>query len=102
MGFAELEKQALGSTEQSLAGSDPRLASMRRLGSAEAAGLDRLAGRLLAAMTTDRASAHQLCRLCDEPLYAVGPGLPAGRAHCGVGTAGRAGTRPAWPLYGGR
>lgn len=30
--------------------------------------LELLAGRLLAALTTDRASAHRLCRLCDEPL----------------------------------
>lgn len=49
---------------------------VRRLEPGEAAALDHVAGRLLAAMTTDRASAHRLCRLCDEPLCAVGPGCP--------------------------
>ncbi len=42
--------------------------------------LDHVAGRLLAAMTTDRASAHRLCRLCDEPLCAAGPGCPVDHA----------------------
>ena len=37
----------------------------------EEAALDQLAGQLLAAITTDRASAHRLCRLCDEPLCAA-------------------------------
>lgn len=36
----------------------------------EASELERLAGRLLAVMTTDRSSARRLCRLCDEPLCA--------------------------------
>jgi len=34
----------------------------------QAAALEQLASRLLAALATDRASAHRLCRLCDEPL----------------------------------
>lgn len=46
----------------------------------EAAALERLAGRLLAAITTDRASAHRLCRLCDEPLCGAGPGCPVDQA----------------------
>lgn len=49
----------------------------------EVAGLDRLAGQLLAAMTTDRASAHRLCRLCDEPLCAAGAGCPVDQAADG-------------------
>ena len=53
---------------------------VRRLEPDEAAALDRLAGRLLAAMTTDRASAQRLCRLCDEPLCAAGPGCPVDHA----------------------
>jgi hypothetical protein len=53
---------------------------VRRLEPGEAAALDHLAGRLLAAMTTDRASAHRLCRLCDEPLCAAGPGCPVDHA----------------------
>lgn len=46
----------------------------------ETADLGRLAGRLLAAMTTDRASAHRLCRLCDEPLCVAGAGCPVDQA----------------------
>jgi DNA-binding MarR family transcriptional regulator len=53
---------------------------VRRLEPGEAAALDQLAGRLLAAVTTDRASAHRLCRLCDEPLCAAGPGCPVDHA----------------------
>jgi MarR family transcriptional repressor of emrRAB len=53
---------------------------VRRLDPDEAAVLGRLAGRLLAAMTTDRVSAHRLCRLCDEPLCAAGPGCPVDHA----------------------
>jgi MarR family transcriptional regulator, negative regulator of the multidrug operon emrRAB len=34
----------------------------------QTAALEQLAGRMLAALATDRASAHRLCRLCDEPL----------------------------------
>jgi DNA-binding MarR family transcriptional regulator len=34
----------------------------------QAAGLEQLASRLLAALASDRASARRLCRLCDEPL----------------------------------
>ena len=47
-----------------------------RLAPDEVAAVDRLAGRLLAALTTDRASAYRLCRLCDEPLCAAGAGCP--------------------------
>jgi DNA-binding MarR family transcriptional regulator len=56
---------------------------VRRLEPGEAAALDHVAGRLLAAMTTDRASAHRLCRLCDEPLCAAGPGCPVDHAAGG-------------------
>jgi DNA-binding MarR family transcriptional regulator len=42
--------------------------------------LEQLAGRLLAALTTDRASAHRLCRLCDEPLCDRDPGCPVDQA----------------------
>lgn len=45
-----------------------------------AAAFEQLAGRLLASVTTDRASAHRLCRLCDEPLCAGGPGCPVDHA----------------------
>ncbi len=50
------------------------------LDAAEVAGLEQLAGRLLAAATTDRASTRRLCRLCDEPLCADGPGCPVDQA----------------------
>jgi DNA-binding MarR family transcriptional regulator len=53
---------------------------VRRLEPGEIAAFDRLAGRLLAAITTDRASAHRLCRLCDEPLCAAGAGCPVDHA----------------------
>jgi DNA-binding MarR family transcriptional regulator len=53
---------------------------VRQLEPAEAAALDRVAGRLLTAVTTDRASARRLCRLCDEPLCAAGPGCPVDHA----------------------
>jgi DNA-binding MarR family transcriptional regulator len=46
----------------------------------QAAALERLAGRLLAFVTTDRASAHRLCRLCDEALCAGGAGCPVDHA----------------------
>jgi MarR family transcriptional regulator, negative regulator of the multidrug operon emrRAB len=42
----------------------------------QAAALERLAARLLAALVTDRASAHRLCRLCDEPLCERDAGCP--------------------------
>lgn len=34
----------------------------------QVAALEQVAARLLAVLVTDRASAHRLCRLCDEPL----------------------------------
>lgn len=46
----------------------------------EAAVLERLAGRLLASVTGDRASARRLCRLCDEPLCAADPRCPVDHA----------------------
>jgi DNA-binding MarR family transcriptional regulator len=46
----------------------------------EVAELERLAARLLAAITTDRRSARRLCRLCDEPLCAGGQGCPVDHA----------------------
>lgn len=46
----------------------------------DAAVLERVAGRLLAGLTTDRRSARRLCRLCDEPLCAAGPGCPVDQA----------------------
>src|SRR6266567_3796170 len=41
---------------------------------------DRLAARLLAGITTDRGSAHRICRLCDEPLCAGEAGCPVDQA----------------------
>jgi DNA-binding MarR family transcriptional regulator len=47
----------------------------------EVAEVERLAARLLAAITTDRRSARRLCRLCDEPLCADGEqGCPVDHA----------------------
>lgn len=46
----------------------------------EVAVFEHLMRRLLAGVTTDRASAHRLCRLCDEPLCAGGPGCPVDHA----------------------
>jgi MarR family transcriptional regulator, negative regulator of the multidrug operon emrRAB len=46
----------------------------------DAAALERLAAKLLAGMTTDRSSAHRLCRLCDEPLCAADTGCPVDHA----------------------
>ncbi|HZR52608.1 MAG TPA: MarR family transcriptional regulator [Streptosporangiaceae bacterium] len=46
----------------------------------EAAALERLASRLLTGLTTDRASAQRLCRLCDEPLCDRWRGCPVDRA----------------------
>jgi MarR family transcriptional regulator, negative regulator of the multidrug operon emrRAB len=46
----------------------------------EVAELERLAGRLLAGITTDRLSARRLCRLCDEPLCAGEAGCPVDHA----------------------
>lgn len=64
-----------------------RRASVERLvgqlDSSEAEALERLAGRLLAGLTTDRASAQRLCRLCDEPLCGRAPGCPVDQAVAG-------------------
>ena len=46
----------------------------------EVAALERLAGRLLAAITTDREGARRLCRLCDEPLCESDGGCPVDHA----------------------
>jgi DNA-binding MarR family transcriptional regulator len=46
----------------------------------QAAALEELAGRLLAALATDRASACRLCRLCDEPLCERDAGCPVDEA----------------------
>jgi hypothetical protein len=46
----------------------------------QVAALERLAGRLLAAATTDRAGARRLCRLCDEPLCERDRGCPVDHA----------------------
>ena len=46
----------------------------------QAAALEQLAGLLLAALTSDRASAHRLCRLCDEPLCERDTGCPVDQA----------------------
>lgn len=51
---------------------------VRQLDPGEAAALEQLAGHLLAVITTDRASARRLCRLCDEPL--CGTGCPVDHA----------------------
>lgn len=53
---------------------------VRTLEARDAAVLERLAGDLLAAMTSGRASALQLCRLCDEPLCMQGVGCPVDQA----------------------
>jgi DNA-binding MarR family transcriptional regulator len=52
----------------------------RQLDSGEAAALERLAGHLLAAITTDRNSARRLCRLCDEPLCTAEAECPVDHA----------------------
>ncbi len=44
------------------------------------AALEQLAGQLLTALTTDRVSAHRLCRLCDEPLCEAGAACPVDAA----------------------
>ena len=49
---------------------------VQELAPAHVAALEQLAGQLLAALTTDRASAHRLCRLCDEPLCAADAACP--------------------------
>jgi MarR family transcriptional repressor of emrRAB len=46
----------------------------------EAELLCRLASRLLTGLTTDRASAFRLCRLCDEPLCMRDDGCPVDQA----------------------
>src|SRR5229473_2409190 len=46
----------------------------------EVAALERLAARLLAGITTDRGSAHRICRLCDEPLCVGEAGCPVDQA----------------------
>lgn len=50
------------------------------LGARDVAALERLAGELLAGITTGRASALRLCRLCDEPLCMAGNGCPVDQA----------------------
>lgn len=50
------------------------------LDAGEADLLRRLASRLLTELTTDRASAFRLCRLCDEPLCMRDEGCPVNRA----------------------
>jgi DNA-binding MarR family transcriptional regulator len=54
-----------------------------QLSQAEARALEQLAGRMLAGLTTDRASALRLCRLCDEPLCGRAPGCPVDGAVAG-------------------
>jgi MarR family transcriptional regulator, negative regulator of the multidrug operon emrRAB len=46
----------------------------------DAAALERVAGLLLAGLTSDRRSARRLCRLCDEPLCDADPGCPVDQA----------------------
>jgi MarR family transcriptional regulator, negative regulator of the multidrug operon emrRAB len=66
---------------------DRRQAAAEQLASAlnpaETLALEQLAGRMLAAITTDRASARRLCRLCDEPVCARVPGCPVDHAADG-------------------
>lgn len=66
---------------------DRRQAAAEQLASAlnpaETTALEQLAGRLLAAITTDQASARRVCRLCDEPLCASVPGCPVDHAAHG-------------------
>jgi DNA-binding MarR family transcriptional regulator len=54
----------------------------------EVGALERLASRLLAGITTDRASARRLCRLCDEPVCEGEAGC-AGEAGCPVDHAAK-------------
>src|SRR6266852_640934 len=44
------------------------------------AAVEQLAARLLAGITTDRGSAHRICRLCDEPLCVGEAGCPVDQA----------------------
>jgi MarR family transcriptional regulator, negative regulator of the multidrug operon emrRAB len=53
---------------------------VNRLEPDQAAALEQLAGQLLAALASDRASAHRLCRLCDEPLCERDRGCPVDQA----------------------
>lgn len=46
----------------------------------QVAALEQMAGRLLAVLATDRASAYRLCRLCDEPLCERNAECPVDRA----------------------
>ena len=46
----------------------------------QVAALEQLAARLLVTLATDRASAHRLCRLCDEPLCEREAGCPVDQA----------------------
>jgi MarR family transcriptional regulator, negative regulator of the multidrug operon emrRAB len=50
------------------------------LDAGEVAALERLAGRLLAGITTGRGSAYRLCRLCDETLCEDDAGCPVDHA----------------------
>jgi DNA-binding MarR family transcriptional regulator len=50
------------------------------LGARDIAALEHLTGGLLSAITTARASAWRLCRLCDEPLCLTGTGCPVDQA----------------------
>lgn len=52
----------------------------RLLDPGEVDSLQRLAARMLAGMTTDRARARRLCRLCDEPLCEGAAGCPVDHA----------------------
>lgn len=49
----------------------------------QVAALEQLAGRLLAVLATDRASARRLCRLCDEPLCERDMRCPVDQAAVG-------------------
>ena len=50
------------------------------LDAGEVAALERLAGRLLAGITTDRGSAYRLCRLCAESVCEGDAGCPVDHA----------------------
>jgi MarR family transcriptional regulator, negative regulator of the multidrug operon emrRAB len=66
---------------------DRRQATLERvlanLDPEEVARLEGIAERLLAALTTDRQSAHHICRLCDEGICVRGAACPVDQAVAG-------------------
>jgi MarR family transcriptional regulator, negative regulator of the multidrug operon emrRAB len=52
----------------------------RALEPGQVAALEQVASGLLTVLATDRAGAHRVCRLCDEPLCERGRGCPVDQA----------------------